>query len=373
MSDIKLTLDGADDEDKKLENLDIKTPEEGDGVKVKFSEEEEKQIDDFSEKIDLTNSNIILQYGVGAQKKISSFSEKTLDTVKNKDLGEVGDLLDKLVVEIKTLDGEEEGPFKLFKRQANKIEAMKSRYQSSEKNIDEIAKVLEGHQITLLKDISMLDQMYDLNEDYFKELSMYIEAGRRKLQKTYEVDIPALEAAAKETNQAMDAQKVKDLEQMANRFDKKLHDLELTRMVCLQMAPQIRMVQSSNAIMAEKIQTTIVTTLPLWKNQMVLALGMEHTNQAIKAQQEVTDLTNQLLKKNADQLKQNTIETAKATERGIVDLDTIKHTNEQLISAIEEVRNIQIEGRKNRIEASKEIQNLEEELKKNLTGNSREN
>lgn len=365
MSDIKLTL-GGENEDQKLNDI-VEKKDEIINQKVSFSPEEEKQIDEFAEKIDLANSNIVLQYGSGAQKKISNFSEKTLETVKSKDLGEIGGLLDKVVVDIKSMEEEEpSGPFGFFKKQVNKLEQMKVKYQSAEKNIDDIAKTLENHQITLMKDISMLDQMYALNEDYYKELSMYIEAGNRKLQKTYQEEIPALEQVAKTSNLPMDAQKVNDMKAMANRFEKKLHDLDLTRMVSIQMAPQIRMVQSSNSIMAEKIQTTIVNTIPLWKNQMVLALGMNHTEQAIRAQERVTNLTNELLKSNADKLKQNTIDTAKATERGIIDLDTIKHTNDQLISSIEEVRNIQIEGRKNRQEASLEIARLEDELKKNL-------
>lgn len=365
MSDIELKLDGEEHDGK----LDSILKEDSDVVRerVNFSPEEEKQIDDFSKKIDLANSNIVLQYGSGAQKKISNFSEKTLDTVRNKDLGEIGGLLDKLVGDIKSMDEEESsGPFGFFKKQANKIENLKHKYESTEKNIDVITKTLENHQITLMKDISMLDQMYDLNEDYYKELTMYIEAGKRKLQKTYEEEIPALEQVANTSNLPMDAQKVNDLRAMANRFEKKLHDLDLTRMVSIQMAPQIRMVQSSNSIMAEKIQTTIVNTIPLWKNQMVLALGMNHTEQAIRAQERVTDLTNQLLKSNADKLKQNTIDTAKATERGIIDLETIKHTNDQLISSIEEVRNIQIEGKNKRLAATQEIGRLEEELRKNL-------
>jgi uncharacterized protein YaaN involved in tellurite resistance len=365
MSDIELKLDG-EDKDEKLELVLDENKEVQMGT-VKFSPEEEKQIDEFSKKIDLANSNIVLQYGSGAQKKISNFSEKTLDTVRNKDLGEIGGLLDKLVVDIKSMDEEESsGPFAFFKKQANKLESLKHKYESTEKNIDVIAKTLEDHQITLMKDISMLDQMYDLNEDYYKELSMYIEAGKRKLQRTYEEEIPALEQVAQKSNLPMDAQKVNDLRAMANRFEKKLHDLDLTRMVSIQMAPQIRMVQSSNSIMAEKIQTTIVNTIPLWKNQMVLALGMNHTDQAIRAQERVTNLTNELLKSNADKLKQNSIDTAKATERGIIDLETIKHTNDQLISSIEEVRNIQIEGKNKRQAAQAEIGRLEEELKRNL-------
>ena len=364
MSNIKLTLDGQDN-DNDLEKIN-KEPDLIEN-KITFSKEEEKMIDDFSKKIDLEDTNIILQYGSGAQKKISNFSEKTLDTVRNKDLGEIGGLLDKLVGDIKSMEDEEtSAPLGLFKIQVNKLDTMKAKYQSAEKNIDNITKTLENHQITLMKDISMLDQMYELNEDYYKEISMYIEAGNRKLKETYGVDIPALEDKARSSNLPLDAQKVNDVKSQANRFEKKLHDLDLTRMVSIQMAPQIRMVQSSNSIMAEKIQTTIVNTIPLWKNQMVLALGMNHTQQAIKTQQRVTDLTNDLLRKNADILKQNTVETAKATERGIIDLDTIKHTNEALISTIEEVRNIQIEGKKNRDLAKAEIKSLEEELKRNL-------
>lgn len=368
MSDIELKLDGFEEEDEKLDQI-LKTEPEKIENKVVFSEAEEKMIDDFSKKIDLDNTNIILQYGSGAQKKISTFSEKTLDAVKDKDLGEIGKLLDTVVMDIKTMDNEEEskGPLGFFKKAGRKIDNLKVKYQSTEKNINEVSRALENHQITLMKDISMLDQMYDLNEDYYKEISMYIEAGKRKLEDLYKNDLPALEKVASESNLPLDAQKVNDLKAQANRFEKKLHDLDLTRMVSIQMAPQIRMVQSSNSIMAEKIQTTIVTTIPLWKNQMVLALGMHHTDQAIRTQQMVTDLTNDLLKKNADTLKQNTIETAKATERGIVDVETIKHTNEALISTIEEVRNIQIEGAKNREKAQAEIRSLEEELKKNLT------
>lgn len=368
MSDIELTLDGAEEKkDNKLESITNQGPDLVEN-NIKFSPEEEKMIDDFSKKISLEDTNIILQYGSGAQKKISNFSEKTLDTVRNKDLGEIGGLLDSVVMDIKSMEREESsGPLGFLKKQVNKIDDMKVRYQSAEKNIDEVAKALENHQITLMKDISMLDQMYDLNEDYYKEITMYIEAGNRKLKETYANEIPALESKAKESNLPLDAQKVNDIKSQANRFEKKLHDLDLTRMVSIQMAPQIRMVQSSNSIMAEKIQTTIVNTIPLWKNQMVLALGMNHTNQAIATQQRVTDLTNDLLRKNADTLKQNTIETAKATERGIIDLDTIKHTNDQLISTIEEVRNIQIEGKKNRSLAQAEIARLEDELKSNLT------
>ena len=368
MSDIELKLDGLEENDEKLDQI-LKSQPENIENRVVFTEDEEKMIDEFAKKIDLDNTNIILQYGSGAQKKISNFSEKTLDAVKDKDLGEIGKLLDTVVMDIKTMDDEEEakGPLGFFKKAGKKIDNIKVKYQSTEKNINEVTRALENHQITLMKDISMLDQMYDLNEEYYKEISMDIEAGKRKLDDLYQNELPALEATANKSNLPLDAQKVNDLKAQANRFEKKLHDLDLTRMVSIQMAPQIRMVQSSNSIMAEKIQTTIVTTIPLWKNQMVLALGMHHTDQAIKTQQMVTELTNDLLKKNADTLKQNTIDTARATERGIVDVETIKHTNEALISTIEEVRNIQIEGAKNREKAQAEIRSLEEELKKNLT------
>lgn len=366
MSDIKLSLDGSD-EDSKLSEIEKKDEIKIDKA-INFSDSELKQIEDFSKKIDLTNSNVVLQYGSGAQKKISNFSEKTLDSIRNGELGEIGDLLDNVVSEIKSIDEEdnEGGMFGFFKKQKSKLESLKLKYQTSEKNIDAIAKSLNEHQITLLKDISMLDQMYALNEDYYKEISMYIEAGNRKLNKTYTEELPELEKKASESNLPLDAQKVNDLKAMANRFEKKLHDLDLTRLISIQMAPQIRMVQSSNSIMAEKIQTTIVNTIPLWKNQMVLALGVKHTENAIKAQEAVTNLTNDLLKSNADKLKQNTINTARSTERGIIDLDTIRHTNYSLISAIEEVRNIQIEGRENRAQAKNELKKLEDELKNNL-------
>ncbi|MCI5839483.1 MAG: toxic anion resistance protein [Peptoniphilaceae bacterium] len=371
MSDIELTLDGSDEKDKRLDNI-TENLEKKD-IHLKFSEEENKQIDDFSKKIDLTNSNIILQYGVGAQKKITDFSEKTLSAVKSKDLGEIGNLLNNVVVELQGIEDEEQsGIMGFFKQKKNKLEAIKMKYSSAEKNVDHIVKTLEDHQITLLKDISMLDQMYKLNEDYYKELSMYIEAGKRKLEKTYTEDIPNLENNAKETNSPEDAQKARDLRDMANRFDKKLHDLDLTRMVSLQMAPQIRMVQSSNALMAEKIQTTITNTIPLWKNQMVMALGMYHTQQAIKSQKAVNELTNKLLRQNAEKLKMNTIETAKASEEGIVDLETIRNTNENLISALEEVKKIQIEGVKKRNDARIELANLEENLKHTLIGDKNE-
>ena len=363
MSDeIKLTLDGAADADIESElTLEPKEVE----AQVKLTPAEQKQVDEFAKTIDLTNSSVILQYGVGAQKKISNFSEKTLNSVRTKDLGEVGGLLSQVVTELKSFEDEDEKGLKGFlKRSTNKVTAMKAKYDKAEKNVDDIARVLEGHQITLMKDISMLDQMYDLNEKYFKELSMYILAGNKKLEDVRNRELPALMASA--TEGSLEAQKANDLQNMANRFEKKIHDLELTRMVSLQMAPQIRMVQASNTVMAEKIQSTVVNTIPIWKNQMVLALGVHHSEQAAEAQKKVADLTNQLLKKNAETLRQSTVNVARESERGIVDVDTIRYTNEQLISALDEVRKIQIEGHENREKAKRELEALEADLKHRL-------
>lgn len=368
MSKFELQLDG-EQKDPRLENLSVEEYKKDPALmsNVVYSEEENKQIDDFSKKINLYDSNIILQYGAGCQRKITEFSEKTLESVKSQDLGEVGKLLNDVVFELKHFNDEEvKGIRGFFKKQTDKLDLMSIRFQSAEKNIDSIVKSLENHQITLIKDISMLDKLYELNEDYYKELSMYIEAGNRKLKNTYEHELKDLKQKALSTNLPEDAQKVNDLMGMINRFEKKLHDLSLSRTVVLQLAPQIRMVQASNTIMAEKIQTTLANTIPLWKNQMVLALGISHSQQAIAAQDKINEMTNKLLRHNADQLKINTIETAKASEKGIVEIDTIRHTNEQLISAIEEVRNIQIEGKKKREEAKKELLSLEQRLKESL-------
>lgn len=370
MSDeIKLTLDGLDDTPREEEAilLEEKAPKK----EIQLTEAEQRQVDEFAKTIDLTNSSVVLQYGVGAQKKISTFSEKTLESVRTKDLGEVGGLLSGVVTELKSFENEDEKGIKgLFKRSANKITAMKVKYDKAEKNVDEIARALENHQITLMKDISMLDQMYDLNEKYFKELTMYIMAGNQKLEEVRTKELPALMASTEPGS--IEAQKVNDLQNMANRFEKKIHDLELTRMVSLQMAPQIRMVQASNTVMAEKIQSTIVNTIPIWKNQMVLALGVHHSEQAAEAQKMVSDLTNQLLKKNADTLRQSTVNVAKESERGIVDVDTIRHTNEQLIAALDEVRHIQMEGHDNREKAKRELEILEQDLKTRLLARQNE-
>ncbi|HEX3076369.1 MAG TPA: toxic anion resistance protein [Lachnospiraceae bacterium] len=330
--------------------------------------EEKKMVDDFSNQIDLSKSNMILQYGAGAQKKIADFSESALNNVKTKDLGEIGEMLSGVVLELKNFDTdvEEKGFLGLFKKTSNKLTVMKTRYEKAEVNINKICQVLETHQIQLFKDIAMLDKMYELNKTYFKELSMYILAGKKKLKKVQDEDLPKLTEKSTLTGLPEDAQAVNDLVAVINRFEKKLHDLELTRMISIQMAPQIRLVQGNDTMMAEKIQSTIVNTIPLWKSQMVLALGVAHSTQAAKAQREVTDMTNELLKRNAETLKMATIETAKESERGIVDIETLRTTNESLISTLDEVLRIQTEGRQKRKEAELELNRIEGELKKKL-------
>lgn len=329
--------------------------------------EERKMVDDFAKSIDLKNSTVVLQYGAGAQKKIADFSETALDNVRSKDLGEIGELLSGVVCELKKFDEEEEkGIFGLFKKSSNKITAMKSKYDKAEANINKICDVLEGHQIQLLKDTAMLDKMYELNKNYFKELSMYIIAGKKKLAKVREEELPVLMAKAQASSFPEDAQAVNDLVALCDRFEKKIHDLELTRMVSIQMAPQIRLVQSNDTLMSEKIQSTLVNTIPLWKSQMVLALGINHSTQAAAAQREVTDMTNELLKKNAAVLKMATVETAKEAERSIVDIETLKQTNESLISTLDEVLRIQTEGREKRREAEIELRRIEGDLKNRL-------
>ncbi len=329
--------------------------------------EERHTVEQFAEKIDLTNSQMILQYGAGTQKKMADFSESALENVKTKDLGEVGELLTGVVKELRSFDEEEEKGFLgIFKKPSNKINAMKAKYSKAETNINHICKVLESHQVQLLKDVALLDKMYELNLTYFKELTMYIMAGKKKLHEIQTGQLPALFQKAQTSGLAEDAQAARDLDSMCNRFEKKLHDLELTRQVSLQTAPQIRMVQSNDTLMVEKIQSTIVNTIPLWKSQMVLALGVEHSAQAAAAQREVTDMTNELLKKNAAKLKMATIDAAKESERGIVDMETLKMTNESLISTLDEVMRIQQDGRHKRREAEAEMQRLEGELKKKL-------
>lgn len=332
-----------------------------------LSEEEKAMVASFSEQIDLTNSTMILQYGAGTQKKMADFSETALENVKTKDLGEIGGLLTSVVTELKAFDEEEsKGFLGIFKKTSNKLESMKAKYAKAESNVNEICEVLEGHQVQLLKDVAVLDKMYELNLTYYKELTMYILAGKKKLQEVRSTELKQLVEKAAMTGLAEDAQAAKDLDDMCNRFEKKLHDLELTRAISMQTAPQIRMVQSNDTIMVEKIQSTVVNTIPLWKSQMVIALGVEHSIQAAEAQRQVTDVTNELLKKNAEKLKLASVETAKESERGIVDIETLKATNENLISTLDEVMKIQQEGRIKRQEAEAEMQRMEGALKQKL-------
>ncbi len=335
---------------------------------IVLTAEEQAQVDAFAKQIDLSNSTAILNYGAGTQKKLSDFSEKALDSLRTKDMGEVGDMITKLIGELKNfeIDEEEKGLKALFKKSANKVTALKAKYAKVETNVNVITTELERHETTLLKDVAMLDQLYEANLAYFKELTMYIAAGKKKLENTRNTELVNLQNKAAETGLPEDVQAAKDLAAMCDRFEKKLYDLQLTRTIALQSGPQIRMVQSSDTMMAEKIQSTIVNTIPLWKNQMVIAIGVEHSNQAAKAQREVSDMTNALLKKNADALKTATIETVKESERGIVDIETIKHTNQQLISTMDEVLRIQAEGKEKRRNAEKELSQIENELKTKL-------
>lgn len=331
-----------------------------------LSDEERRQVDEFAKQIDLHNSTAILQYGVGTQKKMADFSGSALENVKTKDLGEVGDMLSDVVTQLKGFDEEEKGFLGIFKKPAQKLETMKAKYSKAETNVNKICEALEDNQVQLLKDISILDKMYELNLTYFKELSMYILAGKKKLAETRETELPQLLEKAKASGLPEDAQAARDLEALCDRFEKKLHDLELTRMVSIQTAPQIRLVQSSDTMMVEKIQSTIVNTIPLWKSQMVLALGVTHAEQAARAQREVSDMTNELLKKNAEVLKISAIESAKESERGIIDMETLKSTNANLISTLDEVMKIQADGREKRRIAEQEMQNMENELKQKL-------
>jgi len=332
-----------------------------------LTEAEKKIVADFASKIDVRNTTQILQYGGQAQKKISTFSETALSNIKTKDIDEIGDMVSGLVVELRNFELEDKGKKPgLFKKQRDKLALTKARYTTVEKNVDRICGVLEGHKMTLMKDVAMLDQMYEKNLEYYKELTMYVIAGRQKLQEIIDKELPALQQKAVNSGLAEDAQEANYLADMCNRFDKKLHDIELTKTVSMQMSPQIRLVQSTNNIMVEKIHSSLVNTIPLWKNQMVLALGMAHSKAAIRAQREVTDITNDLLKKNADVLKTNTIEAARESERSIVDIETLKHTNQSLISTLDEVLVIQQSGREKRREAQLELHKIEEELKLKL-------
>lgn len=332
-----------------------------------LSPEEQQMVNDFAEQINLDDSNAILQYGAGTQKKMADFSESALEKVKSKDLGEVGELLSDVVVELKGFDAnEEKGLFGFFRKGKNKVEALKARYNKVEANVEDICRVLEGHQVQLMKDIAVLDKMYEANMTYFKELTMYILAGKKRLADIRSGQLAQLVQKAQLSGLPEDAQAAKDLESKCDRFEKKLYDLELTRTISIQTAPQIRMVQGNNTMMVEKIQSTLVNTVPLWKSQMVLALGVAHSNDAVKAQREVSDMTNELLKKNAETLKMATVETARETERGIVDMETLQHTNQTLISTLDEVMQIQQDGRQKRAEAEVELRKMENELKVKL-------
>ena len=333
-----------------------------------LTEAEKKVVDDFSKKIDLNDSQLILQYGVAAQKGVATFSESALSSVRTKDLGEVGDTLSSLVVELKSLGQEEEekGLFGFFKKAGNKMEAMKAQYGKAEANVEKIARELEQHQVVLMKDIAMFDQMYELNLKYYKELTMYIIAGKKRLAEVRSGQLEELRKKAEASGRQEDAQAYNDLTQMCDRFDKKLHDLELTRMVSIQMGPQTRMLQNNDTLMVEKIQSSLVNTIPLWKSQMVLALGLENSRKATAAQTAVTNATNELLKKNADMLKMGTIATAKEAERAIIDIETLQHTNQQLISTLDEVIQIQRDGAQKRREAEVELGRIEGELKQKL-------
>jgi uncharacterized protein YaaN involved in tellurite resistance len=351
------------------------TPAPADDAAQSLSPAEREKVESFVEKIDITDTAGVLSYGVGSQRKVSEFSERALAGVRNNDLGEIGNDISSLIVTLKDFDPdkqEKSGPLAIFHKAKNNLEALRTRYTAVEKNVREISDTLEGHQRTLLKDIATLDQLYALNEAYFKELTMYVVAGKEKLEQVRSGELAQLQAKAAQTGLAEDAQAARDLAQKCDRFEKRIYDLDLTRQVALQTAPQIRMVQNSDAVMAEKIQSTVVNTIPLWKNQMVIALGIEHATQAARAQREVADMTNELLKKNADKLKVATVDAAREAERGVVDIETLKHTNEQLISTLDEVKRVQAEGREKRRQAEGELTQIEEELKAKLLEASRD-
>ena len=361
-----LTLDPAADE-KVIAESKKATPVQVEDTPL--SPEEQKMVNDFAEKIDITNSQMVLQYGAASQKKLSDFSETALSRVKTKDMGETGELITNLISELQGFDATTEQPkgiFGFFKKTSNSIEQLKTRYDSADKNVERIKAQLEDHQVTLMKDITMLDKMYELNLVYFKELTMYILAGKKKLAEVRANDLKAAQEKAQRTRLPEDAQAARDLADLCDRFEKKLYDLELTRNVSIQMGPQIRLIQSNDTMMAEKIQTTIVNTIPLWKNQMVLALGIAHSQQAMQAERAVTDATNELLKKNAATLKQGTIEIAKESERGIVDIETLQQTNKQLIETLDELNKIRADGKAKRANAEQELGRIEGELRQKM-------
>ena len=361
-----LTLDPAADENVIAESKKA-TPVQVEDTPL--SPEEQKMVNDFAEKIDITNSQMVLQYGAASQKKLSDFSETALSRVKTKDMGETGELITSLISELQGFDATTEQPkgiFGFFKKTSNSIEQLKTRYDSADKNVERIKAQLEDHQVTLMKDITMLDKMYELNLVYFKELTMYILAGKKKLAEVRANDLKAAQEKAQRTQLPEDAQAARDLADLCDRFEKKLYDLELTRNVSIQMGPQIRLIQSNDTMMAEKIQTTIVNTIPLWKHQMVLALGIAHSQQAMQAERAVTDATNELLKKNAATLKQGTIEIAKESERGIVDIETLQQTNKQLIETLDELNKIRADGKAKRANAEQELGRIEGELRQKM-------
>ncbi len=337
-------------------------------MKADLTPEEQKMVDDFATQIDITNTQQILQYGAGCQKKIADFSETALTSVRTKDMGEIGDMLVDVVGELKEFNEDEDskGFLGFFKKSANKLSSVKAKYDKAEVNVSRISGALEQHQVTLLKDIAMLDKLYDINLNYFKELSMYILAGKQKLKVAKEQELPAFVEKAEKSGLPEDAQFARDFAEMCSRFEKKIHDLELTRMVSLQMAPQIRMIQNNNVVMSDKIQSTLVNTIPLWKSQMVIAIGLSHSTEAAAAQRAVSDATNEMLKKNAEALKLATVETVKESERGIVDIEALKATNQTLISTLDEVMKIQKDGKEKRVAAEAELSRIENEMKQKL-------
>ena len=354
-------------EEAEQENAIVVQEEKKEELKVVLSPEEQKMVDNFAAQIDLTNTQMVLQYGAGSQKKIADFSETALMSVRTKDMGEVGEMLTDVVAQLRDFEEEEEKGFLgLFKKTGNKVANLKAKYDKAEVNVNKICDALEQHQVVLLKDVAMLDKMYELNLNYFKELSMYILAGKQKLEQAQNVELPALLEKAKVSGLPEDTQAAKDFASMINRFEKKIHDLELTKTVSLQMAPQIRLIQSNDTAMSDKIQSTLVNTIPLWKSQMVIAIGLEHSTDAARAQREVSDMTNELLKKNAEALKLATVETAKESERGIVDIETLQAANQTLISTFDEVMKIQQEGREKRKNAEIELRRIENEMRDKL-------
>lgn len=358
--------DGPEESPQALQEEEPKVPE------VVLTPEEQKMVDSFASQIDITNTQMVMQYGAGSQKKIADFSENALNNVRTKDMGEIGQMLAGVVAELKDFDEEEEkGILGFFKKSGNKLENMKVKYDKAEANINRICKVMENHQVTLLKDAAMLDKMYELNLNYFKELSMYILAGKQKLEQARTQELASLLKKAERSGLPEDTQAANDYASMCERFEKKIYDLELTRTISMQMAPQIRLIQSNDTAMSEKIQSTLVNTIPLWKSQMVIAIGLNHSSEAAKAQREVTDMTNALLKKNAEALKTATIETARESERGIVDIETLTATNKTLISTLDEVMKIQEDGRAKRRNAEQELGRIEEEMRQKLLAVSR--